>query len=98
MASAWIKPPATPKLEDLTLKESVSQYGITRFLAGGQVEHGAWDSGVLNYYHPEHRARLPISLKSGDSLASSSPAPIDGWKQNHADRYYLNAVAKQRKK
>jgi hypothetical protein len=31
----------------------------------------AWDSGVLNYYHPEHRARLPIPMKPGDSLASS---------------------------
>ena len=31
----------------------------------------AWDSGVLNYYHPEHRARLPIAMKPGDSLASS---------------------------
>ncbi len=31
----------------------------------------AWDSGVLNYYHPEHRARLPIAMQPGDSLASS---------------------------
>ena len=31
----------------------------------------AWDSGILNYYHPEHRARLPIVMKPGDSLASS---------------------------
>ena len=30
----------------------------------------AWDSGVLNYYHFEHRARLPIAMKPGDSLAS----------------------------
>jgi hypothetical protein len=31
----------------------------------------AWDSGILNYYHPEHRARLPMAMKPGDSLASS---------------------------
>jgi hypothetical protein len=31
----------------------------------------AWDSGVRNYYHPEYRARLPISMNPGDSLASS---------------------------
>ena len=31
----------------------------------------AWDSGVLNYYQPALRARLPISMKPGDSLASS---------------------------
>ena len=31
----------------------------------------AWDSGVMNYYHPEHRARLPIAMTPGDSLASS---------------------------
>ena len=30
-----------------------------------------WDSGIINYYHPEHRARLPIALNPGDSLASS---------------------------
>ena len=26
---------------------------------------------MLNYYHPEHRARLPIAMQPGDSLASS---------------------------
>jgi len=31
----------------------------------------AWDSGILNYYHVEHRARLPVAMKPGDSLASS---------------------------
>ncbi|MGD0039708.1 MAG: hypothetical protein ABSE84_04680, partial [Isosphaeraceae bacterium] len=31
----------------------------------------AWDSGVMNYYHPEHRASLPVAMKPGDSLASS---------------------------
>jgi len=31
----------------------------------------AWDSGVINYYHPEHRARLPIAMNPGDSLTSS---------------------------
>ena len=31
----------------------------------------AWDSGILNYYRSEHRARLPIAMKGGDSLASS---------------------------
>ncbi|MGA2659873.1 MAG: hypothetical protein ABSH34_20410 [Verrucomicrobiota bacterium] len=121
--------PATPKLEDLPLRDSVSQYGITWTFEmparAGQFTNGdwyvvgpvnvvkmdpaprygkevaddeldgrekvpvdrrcrngsmlnaparqevAWDSGVLNYYHPEHRARLPIAMKPGDSLASS---------------------------
>ena len=31
----------------------------------------AWDSGIMNYYAPEARARLPIAMKPGDSLASS---------------------------
>jgi len=31
----------------------------------------AWDSGILNYYRPEHRAKLPIVMNPGDSLASS---------------------------
>jgi hypothetical protein len=123
------KPPATPKLQDLRLKDSVSQYGITwtfekpagvgQFINGDwyavgpviviKIDPGprygnevtdeeldsrekvsvdqrcrngsmlnmparqevAWDSGVLNYYHPEHRPRLPIAMKPGDSLASS---------------------------
>ena len=121
--------PTTPKLEDLPLKDSVSQYGITwtfekpartgQFINGDWYVVGpvtvvkidpaprygkevaddeldgrekvaidrrcrngsmlnsparqevAWDSGILNYYHPEHRARLPIAMKPGDSLASS---------------------------
>ena len=121
--------PATPKLEALALKESVSEYGITwafgRPARAGQFINGdwyvvgpanvvkidpaprygqevadseldgrekvpvekrcrngsmldvpakqevAWDSGILNYYHPEHRARLPIAMQPGDSLASS---------------------------
>ncbi len=120
--------PATPKIEELPLKDSVSQYGITwtfekparagQFINGdwyvvGSVtvvkidpaprygkevadseldrrekipvdqrcrngsmlnaparQEVAWDSGILNYYHPEHRARLPIVMKPGDSLAS----------------------------
>lgn len=122
-------PPATPKLDELPLKDSLSQYGITwtfgKPARAGQFVNGdwyvvgpvtvvtidpaprygkevadeeldarekvaveqrcrngsmlnlparqevAWDSGILNYYHPEHRARLPIALKPGDSLASS---------------------------
>jgi hypothetical protein len=121
--------PATPKLDALALKESVSEYGITwtfekparagQFINGDWYVVGpvtvvkmdpaprygnevaddeldgrekvpvdqrcrngsmlnmparqevAWDSGVLNYYHPEHRARLPIAMNPGDSLASS---------------------------
>jgi hypothetical protein len=121
--------PATPKPEDLPIKASVSEDGITwtfeaparagRFINGdwyvvGSVkivkiepaprygkevadeeldsrekvpvenrtrngsmlnppgrQEVAWDSGVLNYYHPEHRARLPIAMQPGDSLASS---------------------------
>jgi hypothetical protein len=121
--------PATPKLDALPLKESVSDYGITwtfekparagQFINGDWYVVGpvtvvkidpaprygnevaddeldgrekvpvdqrcrngsmlnmparqevAWDSGVLNYYHPEHRARLPIAMNPGDSLASS---------------------------
>ncbi len=31
----------------------------------------AWDSGVINYYRSEHRAALPLAMKTGDSLASS---------------------------
>ncbi len=123
------KPPATPRLEDLELKGSVLQWGITwtfdkparigQFVNGDFYVVGpvavieidpaprygkevaddeldgrervavdqrcrngsmlnsparrevAWDSGVMNYYHPEHRARLPIAMKPGDSLASS---------------------------
>src|SRR5271157_2727801 len=123
------KHPATPRLEDLELTESVSRWGITwtfdkparvgQFVNGDFYVVGpvlvvkiapaprygkevaddeldgrekvavdqrcrngsmlnaparrevAWDSGVLNYYHHEHRARLPIALKPGDSLASS---------------------------
>ena len=123
------KPPATPRLEDLELKESVSRWGIAwtfahparigRFINGdcyvvGPVtvvqidpaprygnavakdeldgreqvavdqrcrngsmlnsparQEVAWDSGIMNYYHPEHRARLPIAMQPGDSLASS---------------------------
>ncbi len=121
--------PATPKLEDLPLRDGVSQYGVTwtfetparagQFINGDWYVVGpvsivkidpaprygkevaddeldarervpvdqrcrngsmlnaparrevAWDSGVLNYYHAEHRARLPIAMKPGDSLASS---------------------------
>jgi hypothetical protein len=123
------KPPATPRLEDLDLKESVSQWGITWtfdkparigqfvngdfFVVGPVVvvkidpaprygkevaddeldsrekvavdqrcrngsmlnaparQEVAWDSDVRNFYHPEHRARLPVAMKLGDSLASS---------------------------
>ena len=123
------RPPATPGLENLDLKRSVSQWGITwtfdkparvgQFVNGDFYVVGpvvvveinpaprygkdvadeelddrekvavaercrngsmlnaparrevAWDSGVLNYYHPEHRAKLPIVMKPGDSLASS---------------------------
>jgi len=124
------KPPETPKLEDLELRDSVSQYGITwtyetpahagQFINGDwyvvgavtvskidpaprygmdvaddEIDEGekkvspgkrcrngsmlnlparqavAWDSGVRNYYRPEYRAKLPIAMKSGDSLASS---------------------------
>jgi hypothetical protein len=121
--------PATPKLDALPLKESVSEYGVTwtfekpsrvgQFLNGDWYVVGpatvvqidpaprygkevaddeldarekvsvenrcrngsmlntpaksevAWDSDVANYYHPEHRATLPIAMKPGDSLASS---------------------------
>ena len=121
--------PATPKLDALPLKESVSEYGITwtfekparvgQFINGdfyvvgpvtvvkidpaprygsevaddeldgrekvpveqrcrnGSVLNAparmqaAWDSGIMNYYAPEARARLPIAMKPGDSLASS---------------------------
>src|SRR5690349_13596027 len=31
----------------------------------------AWDSGIRNYYRPEHRARVPIALNPGDSLVCS---------------------------
>ncbi len=34
-------------------------------------QEAAWDSGVMNYYRPEHRQRLPIAMNPGDSLASS---------------------------
>src|SRR5579872_3414283 len=131
IASACAKDevPATPRLDELTLRPSVSQYGITwtfgGFARAGQFINGdwyvvgpvtitnidpatrygkevsdneldsrekvpidqrcrngsmlnmparqevAWDSGILNYYHPEHRARLPLALNPGDSLASS---------------------------
>ena len=121
--------PATPKLDGLPLKESVSEFGITwifekparvgQFINGdfyvvgpvtvvkidpaprygnevaddeldgrekvpleqrcrnGSVLNAparmqaAWDSGIMNFYSPEARARLPIALKPGDSLASS---------------------------
>jgi hypothetical protein len=121
--------PDTPKLDDLPLKENVSQYGITwtfekparvgQFINGDWYVAGpvtvvkidpaprygnevaddeldgrekvpvdqrcrngsmlnlparqevAWDSGVMNYYRPEYRARLPVAMKPGDSLASS---------------------------
>jgi hypothetical protein len=121
--------PATPALEALPLKESVSEYGITwtfekparagQFINGDWCVVGpvtivkidpaprygnevaddeldkrekmpvdqrcrngsmlnmparqevAWDSGVINYYHPEYRSRLPIAMIPGDSLASS---------------------------
>ena len=121
--------PATPKLDALPLKESVSEYGITwtfekparvgQFINGdfyvvGPVAvvkidpaprygsevaddeldgrekvpveqrcrngavlnaparmQAAWDSGIMNYYAPEARARLPIAMKPGDSLTSS---------------------------
>jgi hypothetical protein len=121
--------PATPKLDELGLKDRISQYGITwtfeKLVRVGQFINGdwyvvgpvivvkidpaprygnevtddeidgrekmpvdqrcrngsmlnmparqevAWDSGILNYYHPEHRARLPLPMKPGDSLASS---------------------------
>ena len=123
------KPPATPRLEDLKLTESVSRWGVTwtfekparvgQFVNGDFYVLGpvtvvkinpaprygkevaadeldgrekvavdqrcrngsmlntparrevAWDSGIMNYYHPEHRARLPIAMTRGDSLASS---------------------------
>jgi hypothetical protein len=129
--------PATPKLDGVPLKESVSEYDITwtfdkparvgQFINGdfyvvgpvtvvkidpaprygNEVDDGeldgrekvsveqrcrngsvlnmparrevAWDSGVMNYYTPEPRAKLPIAMKPGDS-------------------YYLNAIEKQRKK
>ena len=121
--------PATPKLDALPLKETVSEFGITwsfdkparvgQFINGdfyvvgpvavvkidpaprygsevsdneldgrekvpleqrcrnGSVLNAparmaaAWDSGIMNYYAPEARARLPIAMKPGDSLASS---------------------------
>jgi hypothetical protein len=121
--------PATPKLDALPLKESISEYGITwtfekparvgQFINGdfyvvgpatvvkidpaprygsevaddeldsrekvtveqrcrnGSVLNApaqmkaAWDSGIMNYYAPEARARLPIVMKPGGSLASS---------------------------
>ena len=121
--------PATHKLADLPLKDSVSEFGITwtfekpvpvgQFVNGdwyvvgpatvvkidpaprygSEVEANeldarekvseenrcrngsmlntpaksevAWDSGVANYYYAQHRAKLPIAMKPGDSLASS---------------------------
>jgi hypothetical protein len=121
--------PTIPKLEELALVDSVSEFGVTwtfdsaarvgRFVNGDWYVVGpvtivkidpaprygpavadgeldarekasvaercrngsmlnspgrqevAWDSGVLNYYQPALRARLPISMKPGDSLASS---------------------------
>ena len=122
-------PPGTPKLEDLPLLGSVSEFGVTwtfdaparagHFINGDWYMVGpvtvvkidpaprygtevaddeldsrekvpvdqrcrngsmldspglrevAWDSGVLNYYDPKYRARLPIAMTPGDSLASS---------------------------